>query len=65
MKEPYDAQDPKIVESPYSGNSIADFKNNIIGLQNVYLGRYKTDGHGLNDLVASKNNRWTIPSSRR
>jgi putative iron-regulated protein len=55
MKEPYDAQDPKIVESPYSGNSIADFKNNIIGLQNVYLGRYKVDGRGISDLVAAKN----------
>lgn len=55
MKEPYDAMDPAIVESPYSGNSIADFKNNLIGLQNVYLGRYKQDGKGLNDLVAAKN----------
>jgi len=55
MKEPYDAQDPKIVESPYSGTSLNDFKNNLIGLQNVYLGRYKTDGRGLSDLVAAKN----------
>ncbi|RYE23461.1 MAG: hypothetical protein EOP51_10435 [Sphingobacteriales bacterium] len=55
MKEPFDAQDPTIVESPYSGNSLADFKNNIIGLQNVYLGKYTTDGKGLNDLVAEKN----------
>ena len=55
MKEPYDAQNPNIVESPYSGNSLTDFKNNIIGLQNVYMGKYKTDGAGLNDLVAAKN----------
>ncbi len=55
MKEPYDAQNPAIVESPYSGNSVADFRNNIIGLQNVYLGRYKTDGVGINDLVAAQN----------
>ncbi|MFT3936925.1 MAG: imelysin family protein [Chitinophagaceae bacterium] len=55
MKEPYDAKDPNIVESPYSGNSIADFQNNIIGLQNVYLGKYKTSGTGLKDLVAAKN----------
>jgi predicted lipoprotein len=55
MKEPFDAQDPAIVESPYSGNSLTDFKNNIIGLQNVYLGKYKEDGKGLNDLVAAKN----------
>lgn len=55
MKEPFDGMDPSTVESPYSGNSLIDFKNNIIGLQNVYLGRYKTDGKGLNDLVAAKN----------
>lgn len=55
MKEPFDAKDPSIVESPYSGNSLADFKNNIIGMQNVYLGKYKQDGKGINDLVATKN----------
>ncbi len=55
MKDPFDAKDSTIVESPYSGNSITDFKNNIIGLQNVYLGKYKVDGAGINDLVAAKN----------
>lgn len=55
MKEPFDAQDPAIVESPYSGNSLTDFKNNIVGLQNVYMGRYKEDGKGINELVAAKN----------
>lgn len=55
MEEPFAQQDPQKVESPYSGNSIADFKNNIIGLQNVYLGRYENDGTGLNDLVALGN----------
>ncbi len=55
MKDPFDTQDPGIVESPYSGNSTTDFKNNIMGIQNVYLGKYKIDGKGLNDLVAAKN----------
>jgi len=56
MKEPYDAFDSSIVESPYSGNSVADFKNNIVGLQNVYMGTYKgKQGMGLKDLVAMKN----------
>lgn len=55
MEEPFAQQDPQKVESPYSGNSVADFKNNIIGLQNVYLGRYKTDGPGMNNLVALGN----------
>ena len=53
MKEPYDARDPQLVESPYSGNSTTDFKNNIIGIQNVYLGL--NGGKGLSALVAAKN----------
>jgi len=56
MAEPFDAMDSAIVESPYAGTSMIDFKNNIIGLQNVYLGRYGTHtGMGLKDLVAAKN----------
>ncbi|QEC69813.1 hypothetical protein FRZ67_21845 [Panacibacter ginsenosidivorans] len=53
MKEPFDAKDAQLVESPYSGNSTIDFKNNIIGIQNVYLGL--NGGKGLKDLVAAKN----------
>ncbi len=55
MEEPLAAQDPAKVESPYSGNSVADFRNNIVGLRNVYLGRYTTDGRGMNELVAMGN----------
>jgi putative iron-regulated protein len=55
MKDPFDAKDSTIVESPYAGTSTADFQNNIIGLQNVYLGKYKVDGTGINDLVVAKN----------
>ncbi len=56
MLEPFTAMDPALVESPYSGNSTVDFKNNIIGLQNVYLGKYgSNNGSGINELVASKN----------
>lgn len=56
MKEPFDAMDASIVESPYSGNSVADFRNNIVGLQNVYLCSYNGNtGKGLKDLVATKN----------
>ena len=55
MKEPFDSQDPNIVESPFSGNSVADFKNNITGALNVYLGKFNDDGVGLNDLVRAKN----------
>ena len=53
MKEPFDARDPKIVESPYSGNSTLDFKNNITGLQTVYLGR--NGSTGITNLVSLRN----------
>ncbi len=53
MKEPFVARDSTITESPYSGNTLVDFKNNIIGLQNVYLGL--NGGKGISDLVAAKN----------
>ena len=53
MKDPYDAKNPALCESPYSGNTLSDFRDNIIGLQNVYLGL--NGGNGLKDLVASKN----------
>ncbi|MGC4056602.1 MAG: imelysin family protein [Chitinophagaceae bacterium] len=59
MKEPFDAylsNGAELVESPYSGSSLADFKNNLIGLQNVYLGTYNgKSGIGLKDVVAAKN----------
>ena len=53
MKEPFDTKDPSIVESPYSGNSVTDFKNNIIGIRNVYLGL--NGGKGIGALVGAKN----------
>ena len=53
MYAPYIARDSTITESPYSDNSLADFKNNIIGAQNVYLGL--NGGKGLKDLVAARN----------
>lgn len=55
MEEPFIEQNAQKVESPYSGNSTTDFRNNILGLQNVYLGRYTSDGEGLNDIVALSN----------
>ena len=55
MEEPLFNQDSTLEESQFSHNSTTDFKNNITGVLNVYLGKYFTDGHGLNELVASKN----------
>lgn len=55
MKEPFDAFDPQIVESPFSGNSVTDFKNNIIGAYNVYQGKFVEDGTAIQDLVKLRN----------
>lgn len=53
--EPFSANnmigDSTIVESPYSENSMTDFKNNITGAYNVYLGKYKAQGKGMTDIV--------------
>lgn len=53
--EPYHLQDPSLEESPYSSNSMVDFKNNIISIQNAYLGKYNVDGKGLEELVRTYN----------
>lgn len=55
MLEPFDAQDPAIVESPFSGNSVTDFKNNITGAFNAYEGKFNTDGVGLSEVVRARN----------
>lgn len=55
ISEPFVARDSSITESPFSHNSITDFRNNIIGAQNVYLCSFKTQGVSLSNLVASKN----------
>ena len=53
MYNPFISKDSSLAESPYSGNSLIDFKNNIIGAQQVYLGL--NSGKGIKDLVAAKN----------
>jgi putative iron-regulated protein len=53
MYNPYISRDSSLAESPYSGNSLIDFKNNIVGLQQVYMGL--SGGKGIKDLVAAKN----------
>ena len=55
IDEPFTAQDPSLEESPFAQNSIIDFTNNIKGVQDVYLGKYSTDGKGLEDLVRQYN----------
>ena len=61
MKEPFDAaatvpsEGAQLVESPFSGNSLTDFKNNLQGAFNSYQGKFNSDGTGLQDLVKIKN----------
>jgi putative iron-regulated protein len=61
MLEPFDAEATApgtggmLVESPFSGNSTTDFKNNITGAYNVYLGKFNSQGKGLSNLVKAKN----------
>jgi predicted lipoprotein len=45
--------DTSLVESQYSWNSLADFTNNIIGVQNVYRGEFEdaADAQGIIDFV--------------
>ncbi len=55
ITEPFINEDPTLEESPYAKSSIPDFTNNITGVQNVYLGKYTSDGKGLEDLVRKYN----------
>lgn len=61
MVEPFVPNNPAqadstITESPYSHNSVADFKNNIIGARNVYLCSFgSATGKSLSDLVKVNN----------
>ncbi len=55
ITEPFVQQDPTKEESPFAHNSITDFTNNIKSVQNVYLGKYISDGKGLEDLIKANN----------
>ena len=54
ISDPYNESDTTLVESQFSFNSISDFQDNIRGIQNVYMGKFMTDGQGLNEFVNSK-----------
>jgi len=56
MLEPFSPADSTITESPYSHNSLIDFKNNILGAQNAYTCTYgNASGKSLSDLVKANN----------
>ena len=54
ISDPYNESDTTLVESQFSFNSISDFQDNIRGIQNVYMGKFMTDGQGLDAFVNSK-----------
>ena len=54
ISDPYNESDTTLVESQFSFNSISDFQDNIRGIQNVYMGKFTSDGQGLNDFVNGK-----------
>lgn len=54
MEDPLAALDSGLVESQYAHNATIDFKNNIIGVQNVYLCRFTSTGRSMHDYVAAR-----------
>ena len=57
IADPFDEQDTRLVESQFSWNSLADFKDNVRSVQNAYTGEYAAaglTGKGIDEYVASK-----------
>lgn len=55
ISEPFVNGDASLEESPFSGNSLTDFTNNIRGVELVYLGQFNVNGVGIEDLVRKHN----------
>ena len=51
IADPFVENDPRLVESQFSFNSIADFQNNIRSVQHVYTGDYAGTGEGLDEFI--------------
>jgi len=55
INDPLSTGDLTLEESRFSANSKADFAHNIRSIQHIYLGRYTSDGIGLDEFVRSRN----------
>lgn len=55
LKEPFEAQNPSLEESPFAKNSITDFTNNIKGIMAIYQGDFIVNGKGIEDVVRANN----------
>ncbi len=53
--EPFLTQDSSLEESPFSGNSLTDFMNNMFSVQCVFQGKFSSDQIGLEDFVKKNN----------
>ena len=53
IADPFSEQDPRLVESQFSFNSLEDFQNNMRSVRNAYSGDYHgSEGTGLDEFVA-------------
>ena len=56
IADPFSEQDPRLVESQFSFNSLEDFQNNMRSVWNAYTGDYGgSDGNGLDEFVTLRN----------
>lgn len=56
MEEPFIAQDASLEESPFSNNSMTDFRNNIQSVENIYYGKFgNIQGAGITTFVRETN----------
>jgi putative iron-regulated protein len=58
LGETFEKKDPKLAESRFSFNTLADMQSNLKGAENVYLGKFpdaNTTGLGLSTYVAQVN----------
>ena len=54
MQTPLEQGDSSLVESQYAHNATIDFRNNIVGIENAYYGRYNgIYGKSIHNLVAA------------
>lgn len=51
LGEPFELKNSQLEESPFSKNSLEDFKNNIRSVGNVYHANFSGDGKGVADFV--------------
>lgn len=55
MLLPFEEQNPLKEESPFSSNSLADYKDNIQSIKNIYYGQKTADGKGIDEIVKTYN----------